>query len=159
MPDFSQKLHLLLKSKNMTQQDAAKAFGVSQRAISGWLAGSIPRMDKIEKIASYFRIGLEVLTDNTKHLPSPYDLTNEVENILETLSNSSLKSLLEYTEQTLGRKYTGLEKQLFKYISMLPHDTILKLANEAIKSGENEIGGVLLLLVNNKKRFLLADHI
>lgn len=137
----------------MTQQDAANIFDVSQRAISGWLGGSIPRTDKLQKIATYFRIDLEVLTDETLKLPSPYDRSEEIKYIIEKLSKQSINTLLQELEVRFPDVFVGKGKKLLKYISMLPNNIIDQLAKEAVSDKEYQIAGVLLFFLENKGRF------
>lgn len=52
----------LLKSRNVTAYQVAKATGISQSTLSDWKKGrSVPKMDKIQKIAEYFGVSVEYL--------------------------------------------------------------------------------------------------
>jgi transcriptional regulator with XRE-family HTH domain len=48
---FSQRLRVLMDDRNITQVIMAREVGVSQGAVSGWLNGALPKMDKLLKIA------------------------------------------------------------------------------------------------------------
>ncbi len=67
---FTEKFAVLFASKHMTQQKAADLFGVNHRAVGGWLHGAMPRPGKIKKIAEYFGVPVNVLTDATLPLPA-----------------------------------------------------------------------------------------
>lgn len=55
--DFKTKIKRLRESRGMTQDDLAKALGVTRPAVSQWESGwSHPRMGTIEKIAGYFGV-------------------------------------------------------------------------------------------------------
>ena len=52
----------LLKEKNVTAYEVAKACGFSQSILSRWKSGKyIPKTDKMQKIADYFGVPLEYL--------------------------------------------------------------------------------------------------
>jgi len=49
--DFSFRLKELLKKQGITQVDLAQHLSVSQAAVSGWFNGSVPRGDKLMRLA------------------------------------------------------------------------------------------------------------
>lgn len=54
---FSKNLNKLLRDREKTQLDIAKALGVSSSTVSSWCTGEkMPRMDKVERLAEYFRV-------------------------------------------------------------------------------------------------------
>jgi len=126
MPTFGEKLSILLKSRNMTQEEAGKEFGVSQRAVSGWLSGSIPRKHILEELSRKFRIPLEVLTDNTIGLPPEYQVYS---------STSGLT-----VEKILG------------YFDSFPEKSVLDAISLAMKNGDLEIANTLLERLRNRKK-------
>lgn len=50
-----------MSERNITQVILAKAVGVTQGAVSGWLNGGIPKIDKVIKIAEVLRVSPEDL--------------------------------------------------------------------------------------------------
>ena len=124
MPTFGEKLSILLKSRNMTQEEAGKEFGVSQRAVSGWLSGSIPRKHILEELSRKFRIPLEVLTDNTIGLPPEYQVYS---------STSGLT-----VEKILG------------YFDSFPADAVLEVISQAIANGDTDIANTLIQRLKNR---------
>ena len=105
----------------MTQESAGKAFGVSQRAVCGWLNGSIPRPNMLNKIAEKFRIDLEVLTDDTKELPPEYS-------IYKNLSAAEFDKLEKYL-------------QFFEY---LPKSKLKEAIDLAMTNGDSDVVKVLV---------------
>lgn len=63
----------LLRSRNVTAYQVAKATGISQSTLSDWKKGrSVPKMDKIQKIADYFGVSVEYLMGSaTEKDPAP----------------------------------------------------------------------------------------
>lgn len=54
---FSINLKRLMEQKGISRQDLSKILGVSYFTISDWVNGKkYPRMDKVEKLATYFGI-------------------------------------------------------------------------------------------------------
>ena len=104
MSDFGAKFATLLKSRNMSQLQASKEFGVSHPAIAGWLKGAIPRQSKLESISRFFEIELKVLTDNTRDLPKVYLSNEDVKNVLDggvegdasRMTNEELEAEIEF---------------------------------------------------------------
>lgn len=63
----------LLQSRKVTAYQVAKATGISQSTLSDWKKGrSVPKMDKIQKIAEYFGVSVDYLMGNeTEKDPAP----------------------------------------------------------------------------------------
>ena len=54
---IAKNISYYLESSGKTQLDLATYMGVSQASVSNWCKGiKIPRMDKIDKICSFFHI-------------------------------------------------------------------------------------------------------
>lgn len=56
-----------MKAANITQLMMAEAAGVTQGAVSGWLNGAVPKMDKITKIAAVLGLNPDYLLDPEKY--------------------------------------------------------------------------------------------
>ncbi len=55
----------LLQQNNTTPYQVSKATGISQTTLSDWKRGrSIPKIDKLQKIADYFGVPLSYITGN-----------------------------------------------------------------------------------------------
>lgn len=63
--NFSRNLNYLINREKLTQREVAAALGVSISSISLWVTGkTIPRMDKIDKIAELFGVQRSDLLEN-----------------------------------------------------------------------------------------------
>ena len=61
---FSKNLNRLLTIKDKTQKEAADAIGVSPQTFNTWCQGiALPRMDKIQLLATYFHVAKTELLD------------------------------------------------------------------------------------------------
>lgn len=57
-----EKFESLLKEKDVTAYQVAKATGIATSTLSEWKAGNYtPKVDKIKKIAEYFGVSIEEL--------------------------------------------------------------------------------------------------
>lgn len=60
--NISQKILLQRKKKGISQEDLANALNVSRQAVSKWESSqSVPDMDKIVALSSYFNITTDYL--------------------------------------------------------------------------------------------------
>ncbi len=90
---IADNLTYYLNQQGLSQQDVADALGVPKTTVSTWFRGtSLPRADKIEKLAEFFNI--------------PYaDLTNESGN------RDSVAVTLSEEERTLISLYRQVKKE------------------------------------------------
>lgn len=66
---FAKNLSGLLEANHISQRDIAKILSVSSSTVSSWCTGQkIPRMDKIERLASYFGV---LKSDLIEEKPTP----------------------------------------------------------------------------------------
>lgn len=57
----------LLQSRKVTAYQVSKATGISQSTLSDWKKGrSVPKMDKMQKIAEFFGVSVEYLMGTEK---------------------------------------------------------------------------------------------
>jgi transcriptional regulator with XRE-family HTH domain len=67
-----ERLDSLLKKHGITAYRLAKEVGMSQSSLSEWKRGnSIPKYDKLVKIARYFNVPVSYLTGAETELPDP----------------------------------------------------------------------------------------
>lgn len=70
----------LLKLHNTTPYKVSKATGIANSTLSDWKNGvSVPKQDKLLKIADYFNVSLEYLIGKTNN-PSPINTNNNISN-------------------------------------------------------------------------------
>lgn len=61
---FATNLNRLLQDRGLTQLEVSKVIGVSAQTFNTWCRGvAIPRMDKIQRLADYFRVNKSDLID------------------------------------------------------------------------------------------------
>lgn len=95
----------LLQARNVTAYQVAKATGIAQSTLSDWKKGrSIPKMDKMQKIADYFGISVDYLLGNEeKEKPAAQtggelgfdDFTYALHNETKKLTEENKQKLLE----------------------------------------------------------------
>jgi transcriptional regulator with XRE-family HTH domain len=67
-----ERLDSLLKKHGITAYRLAKEVGMSQSSLSEWKRGnSIPKYDKLVKIAQYFNVSVSYLSGSEAQLPEP----------------------------------------------------------------------------------------
>lgn len=95
---FAKNLSRLLESHHISQRDIAKILSVSSSTVSSWCTGQkIPRMDKIERLASYFGV---LKSDLIEEKPTP-------------VSESGPTDPLEQQLMELVSRLTPDQKKLF----------------------------------------------
>lgn len=89
---FINALKKLMNEKDVNQKELAKAIGVSPTTINNWVNGyNVPRMDKIDLLASYFRV------ERTELIGMPeesYFLDTESQKIADDIKNNKQLKLL-----------------------------------------------------------------
>jgi len=69
---FREKLIILRKNKGLTQDDFAKAVGVSRQAVYKWESGaSYPEVPKLLEIKAFYGISLDELFDEAFEIAAP----------------------------------------------------------------------------------------
>ena len=67
-----EKFNTLLKKRNISAYKVAKDTGITQSTFSEWKKGTYtPKLDKLNKIASYFDIPVEYFTESESISPVP----------------------------------------------------------------------------------------
>lgn len=81
---FTKRLNEALSKSNMTQVEAAKKMGISPQGFNRWCKGqSIPRMDRIEKLAKLFGVSTSYFID--EHIKEAVDFIADEFNVLRPL--------------------------------------------------------------------------
>lgn len=63
---FDEKLRILRKNNNLSQEELAAKLQVSRQAISKWETGTIPDIDNILKISTFFNCSTDYLLSDTE---------------------------------------------------------------------------------------------
>ena len=78
----------LLDEKGLKNADVARATGISNMTLSDWKRGkSVPKSDKMRKIAEYLNVSVEYLLDDDS-IPEP-NFSDEYTEIIELYSKLS----------------------------------------------------------------------
>ena len=94
---FSKNLNYYMERNLKTQTDLVNDLGFNKSAVSTWCNGTrLPRMDKVDALAKYFRINRSDLIEEktNKSDDEPYYLNEETREIAqEVFENPELRSL------------------------------------------------------------------
>lgn len=88
----------LLKAKGCTAYQVSKATGIAQSTLSDWKSGkSVPKADKIQKIADFFGVSAEyITTGNEGDSGKKYYLNDETAQVAqEIFENKELRALFD----------------------------------------------------------------
>ena len=85
---FKNNLNFLIQKKGVTQKDVAYALQVTPATVNEWVKGrKVPRMDKIDKLCSYFSVHRSALLDENQTGSKQNSLTTEEITILNMYRN------------------------------------------------------------------------
>ena len=109
-----EKFAELLKEKGVKSKDFSEETGIAHSTLSDWKRGiSVPKMDKMKKIADYFCVDLGVFIEGVKPADPadpPVTLTDREKHLLESFSLLSDEmqyrylDLIETTAKALQKK-------------------------------------------------------
>ncbi len=84
--EFNEKLQILRKQKNLTQEELAQALFVSRTAVSKWESGrGYPNIDSLKAIAKFFGVTVDDLLTGDEVLTIAEDDGKQKEKHLRTL--------------------------------------------------------------------------
>lgn len=108
----------LLKEKSLSCYKVSKETGISQATFSDWKNGrSIPKIDKLQKIADYLNIDIKYLiSDNETEsaLPSSPDIPNEfviMARKTEKLPEEQQKKIFELLNKTIDNVISIIDNE------------------------------------------------
>ena len=88
---FQQNLIKYVEKSGKSQREIAEAIDVSPQTFNTWMQGiAIPRMDKIQKLADYFKINKSQLVDNAPD----YYIDEETKEIAQAIASNKELGLL-----------------------------------------------------------------
>lgn len=96
----------LLQKHKITAYKVGKVTGIASSTFTDWKNGrSIPKQDKLQKIADYFNVPLEYLLGINEKKSSNIVLNDGVKEIAQTINfNDDLKELFELTKNMQPKK-------------------------------------------------------
>lgn len=93
---FSKNLRYYMQKNGKTQTDLMKDLKISSSTLSNWCTGlKLPRMDKVQMLADYFKINKsDLIEDKSESNDEHYYLNDETREIAqEVFENPELRSL------------------------------------------------------------------
>jgi len=91
---FSKNLNHYMKKNEKTQSDLINDLGFNKYAVSTWCNGTrLPRMDKVELLAQYFKISRSDLMEE-KSQDNSFSLTARDERDIEKIINQTREKLV-----------------------------------------------------------------
>lgn len=147
---FRDNLRRYISSRDLTQKDLAQAIEVSSSTLNDWVTGKkLPRMDKIDKLCSFFhctRSDLLDVTTKTKAVKIPVLGT-----VVAGLPMEAVENIIDYEEISpdvaAGGSYFALR---IKGHSMEPRicegDVVI-----VRKQSDVESGDIAIVLVNGNE--------
>jgi transcriptional regulator with XRE-family HTH domain len=108
---LTERLALLRKGKNLTQQDIAEAIGVTRPAYTAYESGSRkPEYDTLNKIADYYGVSIDFLLGRTS---VPYMEGKQVGAVMDGRSDNLSEEEAEFLKISLEtfRAYQKAKKK------------------------------------------------
>lgn len=99
---FAMNLKRYMQEKEKSRKEVSEAIGVSYYTFSDWVNGKkYPRMDKVERLASYFGILKSDLIEDKSGQPAQGKLSAKKREFIQRVENMT-DSQLERLEQILA---------------------------------------------------------
>lgn len=103
--NIKNRLKELRNSKNLSQKEMSKIFGITQSGYSRWESG-IVKIDNLslQKIADYFNVTIDyILYNETKKIPNS-STTSELEEIFNSLSDIEKNKVKGYMQGLIDNR-------------------------------------------------------
>lgn len=110
--DFTEKLQKILNDKGITAYKLCKDIGIAPNSLNNWKKGSLPTIDKFEKIVLYLEIKPEELLNI--EISEDYLLAEE-KRILEAyraadpIMKAGARKILDVKEESSRERLSSLE--------------------------------------------------
>lgn len=94
---ISRNLRRIASDANKTQADIARDLHINKATVSSWMNGTrVPRMDKVDLLASYFNVSRTDIMEEYSSKKRSYYLDPETAQAAQELfDNSDLRALLD----------------------------------------------------------------
>lgn len=147
---FSKNLNYYLNLKGSSQAELAKYLGVSATSVTNWCRGlKTPRMDKVDKMCSYFNINRsDLMSDKTEHTKSNRISANRIKvyrSVPAGIPLEAIEDVVDWEDIPLdwsvgGNEFIGLR---VKGDSMAPKyvdgDTVIVKIQPDCESGQDVV--------------------
>lgn len=98
-----EKLQKLIDDNKVVKKHMCEDLGISQQGLKDILArGVLPRVDRIEKFADYFKVSLDYFFSREEHLSESFDGLNQLMN--SQLEIKYLKSIIKDKDHLIVEK-------------------------------------------------------
>ena len=151
--NISQKILLQRKKKGISQEDLANALNVSRQAVSKWESSqSVPDMDKIVALSSYFNITTDyLLKDEIETIDGAdnYSSKNvDMQMLNKELSENDFQNIRYEAEKKKHTSYWLLfsyqERVIDLCVCFGTKDTVLKLATRNIYRMNSQFSNTII---------------
>ena len=118
---FPQRLHAIMKQKELSNYKLAKELGVHQTTIRNWLDGkTVPKFETIERIALILDVSpLQLLFDNDVETVTKADLLKQA--AIEGVSFTAPVSDIQRLEKALHQLNDKGKEKVADYAEVLTH--------------------------------------
>lgn len=115
---FSRNLKYYMKLYDKSRREVATDLNISYTTFTSWLKGTnYPRIDKIEKLANYFRINkADLIEDKYKDSSDGYYTDPEVAELAEELRTNPELKVLFSTSRNLTKEQMQEAYDYIKYL-------------------------------------------
>lgn len=142
---FKENINRLLKQHDKTQLELAKFIGVSNTTINNYVKGyNMPRMDKVDKICSFFNVKRSDLIEDTNPTSDKKGVRiNVVGSVPAGVPVEAITDIIDWEEIPQewtrgGKEYIGLKvKGDSMYPKYIENDTIIVLITPDCDSGQD----------------------
>lgn len=142
---FKENINRLLKQHDKTQLELAKFIGVSNTTINNYVRGyNMPRMDKVDKICSFFNVKRSDLIEDTNSISDKKGVRiNVVGSVPAGVPVEAITDIIDWEEIPQewtrgGKEYIGLKvKGDSMYPKYIENDTIIVLITPDCDSGQD----------------------
>lgn len=142
---FKENINRLLKQHDKTQLELAKFIGVSNTTINNYVRGyNMPRMDKVDKICSFFNVKRSDLIEDTSSISDKKGVRiNVVGSVPAGVPVEAITDIIDWEEIPQewtrgGKEYIGLKvKGDSMYPKYVENDTIIVLITPDCDSGQD----------------------
>lgn len=142
---FKENINRLLKQHDKTQLELAKFIGVSNTTINNYVRGyNMPRMDKVDKICSFFNVKRSDLIEDTSSTSDKKGVRiNVVGSVPAGVPVEAITDIIDWEEIPQewtrgGKEYIGLKvKGDSMYPKYVENDTIIVLITPDCDSGQD----------------------
>lgn len=117
---LEEKLAQLRRKQGLSQQDVARALGVTRQTISNWECGQgAPAIDKAKELATLYSISLEdLVSDNVTIMTAPHIEESSASRVLQSLVGKTCRLYPASSEALINHMNEFGDSRKFKILSV-----------------------------------------